>query len=84
MDLLFTRYASPYLLVDELIKTGRLSEFVDELVDWKNKENEEKIKWDIYLHKVFNQSYQEFIDSAEENKQEDDNNSIMVYTVEAK
>lgn len=80
MDLLFKRYASPFLLLDSLISARRFSGFVDEFITWINKDNEDKVRWDIYLHKVFNQSYQEFIESMEENSQEYDNTPINLET----
>lgn len=56
MDLLFSRYASPFLLLDEVILTGDLFEFVMFLM---NKTNEEQ-EWEFFLHKVFDKSFKEF------------------------
>ena len=53
MDLLFRRYASPFLLLDEVIKNNRLSEFVAEVMKSEN----ERQTWEFYLHKVFDKSY---------------------------
>lgn len=61
MDLLFKRYASPLLLLDGLIKTGRFSDFVSELVDIHNEETESKSMWEFYLHKVYDKSFSEFM-----------------------
>lgn len=61
MDLLFRRYASPFLLLDEMLKINRLSEFVSELVGIVNEENNDKELWEYWLHKVFDKSYQEFV-----------------------
>ena len=38
MDLLFKRYANPFLLLDNLIATGRFLEFIFELIDIQNEE----------------------------------------------
>lgn len=43
-------------LLDEMICAGRLSEFIDMLI---NKREEEK-DWEYYLHKVFDKSFNDF------------------------
>ena len=48
MDLLFKRYASPFLLVDQMILTGNFTEFVAKLVEL---DADEKL-WQFFLHKV--------------------------------
>ena len=40
-----------------MIKTGRLEEFISELVDIRNEELEEKATWEFWLHKDFERSY---------------------------
>ena len=59
MDLLFHRYASPFLLLDQIIPAGELSEFVSEF--WKM--NEEELQWQYFLAKVFDKSFEEFKES---------------------
>lgn len=56
MDLLFSKYASPFLLLDQMIRTQRLAEFV---VEFMNMDNEQRT-WDFYLHKVFDKSFDDF------------------------
>ena len=60
MDLLYQRYASPFLFMDGYIETGRFCEFVDEFIKTYNKEKEEKLDWEYFLHKVYDMTYQEF------------------------
>lgn len=45
MDLIFKRYSSPYLIIDQMILYDNFSEFVDTI--W-NKHNEE-VLYDLYL-----------------------------------
>lgn len=66
MDLLFHRYASPFLLLDGLISIGSLTSFI---LDMYEQVNEEKL-WDYYLHKVFDQTWGEFMDSVKPKKVE--------------
>lgn len=48
MDLLFKRYASPFLLVDQMILTGNFTEFVAKVVELDADEE----LWQFFLHKV--------------------------------
>lgn len=59
MDLLFHRYASPFLLLDQIIPAGDFSEFVTTF--WKI--NDEEIQWQYFLAKVFDKSFDDFMDS---------------------
>lgn len=45
MDLLFSKYASPFVLLDEMLLSNRLSDFVYKVVE---KENDRKL-WQMYL-----------------------------------
>lgn len=56
MDLLFHRYASPFLLLDQLIPRSGLSEFVSTV--WRLKE--EEMQWQYFLAKVFDKSFEDF------------------------
>ena len=60
--MLFKRYASPFLLMDEMIATDRLVEFVDSIVKRTNKDNEESTLWEFFLSKIQGESYAEFVD----------------------
>ena len=60
MDLLFKRYASPFLFIDGMIQAGRFSEFVTSFIDVINAEKEEEVNWQFFLHKVFDGSYADF------------------------
>lgn len=60
MDYLFRRYSNPFPLLNGMISTGRLCEFIDEFVKIRNEEEEEKITWEFWLHKVFDKSYIEW------------------------
>ena len=53
MDLLFKRYASPFLLIEEMLRCGRFAEFVGEFLRMHNKDVEEQTLWDMYLHHSF-------------------------------
>jgi hypothetical protein len=61
MDLLFKRYASPFLLLNGYIQTGRFCEFIFEFAGAVQESDE----WEVYLHKVWDKSYSEFKESIE-------------------
>lgn len=48
MDLLFKRYASPFLLIDQVILVGQFSDFVLQLVE----DDADDALWEFFLHKV--------------------------------
>lgn len=56
MDLLFSKYASPFLLLDQMIRMQRLAEFIVEFMSM----DDEQRTWDFYLHKVFDKSFDDF------------------------
>ncbi len=68
MDLLSQRYASPCFVLDGMISTGRLSEFVNEMLKIRKEEDEEKTQWEFYLHRVFEGSFAEFRERIENNQ----------------
>ena len=65
MDLLFKRYASPFVLLDNLISTNSSSQFIDELSNIIKEENEQKVQWEFFLHKVFDKSWGDFMREIE-------------------
>ena len=61
MDLLFSRYASPFLFIDTVIDARRFSDFVTHFCGV----NEEQKEWEYFLHKVFDKSFDDFRESLE-------------------
>lgn len=56
MDLLFSKYASPFILLDGLILTSSLTSFIDDFIGFVS----DKIQWELFLHKVFDKTWSEF------------------------
>ncbi len=52
------------VLLDQMIKTGRLYEFIGTVIRIRNEEQEEKVMWEFWLHKDFERSYAEFVDAT--------------------
>lgn len=60
------RYADPFKLLNGMIRTRRLEEFICEFIKIRNDETEENTLWEFFLHKVFDKTYQEFLDQIKE------------------
>ena len=60
MDLLFKRYADPFSLINGYIQTARFDEFVDAFIEQKQEDD----RWEFFLHKVWDKSYIEFVESV--------------------
>ena len=79
MDLLFKRYASPFLLIDQLILTNGLDKFIDDLFKFMEEEKQEQTKWEFFLHKIYDKSWKEFCNEIEVSNVE--NNIDIVETL---
>ena len=60
MDMLFRRYASPMTLLDGMIRRGKFASFIRESIEMHNRDEEEKIIWEMWLHKCFDKGYTDF------------------------
>lgn len=58
--MLFSKYSSPLVLLDKMIATRRLSEFVNEFIKIRNEDTEGQTAWEFWLHKVYDMTYKEF------------------------
>ena len=68
MDLLFVRYASPFILLDSFITTNSLNDFVNDFFNFVIEERNEKSQWEFFLHKVYDKSWSEFSDDIEQSE----------------
>ena len=72
MDLLSQRYADPYLILNDFIRLGRLHEFSQEIMKTILEEKINEIRWDYYLHKVWDMSFEEYVASCDGSKKQDE------------
>lgn len=54
------------LLMKQMIRTGRFTEFVTEIVKLRNEELDDKASWEYWLHKDFEHSFGEFLESLKQ------------------
>lgn len=71
MDLLSQRYASPFLILDEFIRIHQLYDFVAEILKTIVDEKIHDIRWQFYLHKVFDMSFEEYVRRCEQPQHEE-------------
>lgn len=65
MDLLAKRYASPFLVLDEFIRLQQLHEFSMELLQSIGEEKIQEARWEFYLHRVWDMSFEEYVAKCE-------------------
>lgn len=65
---MFKRYSDPMVLLNQMIRTGRMYEFITELIEIRNEELDEKASWEFWLHKDFERSFAEFRDDLINNE----------------
>ena len=65
MDLLAQRYATPFLILDEFIRIHQLYDFVAEILKTIVDEKIHDIRWQFYLHKVFDMTFEEYVRRCE-------------------
>ena len=58
--MLFAKYASPMILLDKMILTGRFHEFVNEFVKLHNEALEDSTAWEVWLHRIFDKDFKDF------------------------
>lgn len=60
LDALYQRYADPMPLLEQMAASGRLSWFVEKFVNKCREDENEETLWDMWLHKVWNQDFEDF------------------------
>lgn len=66
MDMLFQRYANPMVIMNGMIKARRFTEFVEEFLNLYNEDMKEKILWEVWLHRIFDKSFPDFVKSQDD------------------
>jgi len=53
-----------------MIASHRLSEFVEQVIELYNEEKKDQMLWDIWLYRVHDKSYSDFVASVDGSKRE--------------
>ena len=48
-------------LLSQMLRTGQLTQFINNIVKITNEETLDEVKWDYWLHKVFDKSWDEYL-----------------------
>lgn len=68
--------------MDGMIQAGKLCDFVEGLVERYSDEQREKVIWEIWLHRVFDKSFPEFVEELEKGKEKPVSNEQVLEIVE--
>ena len=53
------------IILDRMLLSRRLYEFINEFIKLQNQETESQTMWEFWLHKVFDMTYGEFLSKAQ-------------------
>ena len=54
------------MLLEQMLQTGRLADFIDELGQLMWQEKADKQRWDFWLHRVDSMSFEEYVQLCED------------------
>lgn len=63
-------------ILEKMVQSRRLSEFVREFVDIRNNELVEKTQWEFWLHRVFDMPFSEYLERSAVNAQTETVNTV--------
>ena len=70
------------ILLDKVIQSGRLTEFVREFIQIRNDELIDQTRWEYWLHRVFDMSFSDFIDQSTATGSEEISDAKLARTVD--
>lgn len=59
--MIFKRYSSPFILIDELIESNQFNDFIPTIINNRN----DDLLFEVWLHKVYDKSFTEFKESVD-------------------
>lgn len=59
--MLYQRYGNPICLLQQMLRTGQFYDFISELISIKNEQETDKMRWECWLHKIYDMSYEDFL-----------------------
>ena len=60
------------MLLEQMLQTGRLAEFIDELGQLMWQEKADKQRWDFWLHRVDSMSFEEYVQLCEDSMKQNE------------
>lgn len=69
------------ILLDGMIRTRRFNEFLNEFIRIHNKEQDDKATWEFYLHRVYDMSFKDFLDTLPKEGEQAPSEAVLAATV---
>lgn len=60
------------MLLEQMLQSGRLAEFIDELGQLMWQEKADKQRWDFWLHRVDSMSFEEYVQLCEDSMKQNE------------
>ena len=60
------------MLLEQMMQAGRLAEFIDEIGQLMWQEKADKQRWDFWLHRVFDMTFDEYVQLCEDSMQQNE------------
>ena len=60
------------MLLEQVLQTGRLADFIDELGQLMWQEKADKQRWDFWLHRVDSMSFEEYVQLCEDSMKQNE------------
>ena len=60
------------MLLEQMLQTGRLAEFIDEIGQIMWQEKADKQRWDFWLHRVFDMTFDEYVQLCEDSMRQNE------------
>ena len=60
------------MLLEQMLQTGRLAEFIDEIGQLMWQEKADKQRWDFWLHRVFDMTFDEYVQLCEDSMRQNE------------
>ena len=60
------------MLLEQVLQTGRLADFIDELGQLIWQEKADKQRWDFWLHRVDSMSFEEYVQLCEDSMKQNE------------
>lgn len=68
--MLYHRYSNPMTLLQQYINIGQFDRLVVEMLEIISEELKETTQWEYFLHKVYDQTFEEFMREIEKQSDE--------------
>lgn len=69
------------MLLEQMLQSGRLADFIDELGQLMWQEKADKQRWDFWLHRVDSMSFEEYVQLCEDSMKQPEGSGNLETTI---